>query len=141
MKHTSNLTRLDLNRICYAIGVHRHWQCLKDLLALCNISSQRYSWTYLNYQQNQCLSPLTFWIGTTYVVSSNPAKDKVYSIQQVIKFPGFLHQSTDRHDITQILLKVALNTLIIIVILANVSFGSKRIIRISKRIIPIRLFK
>ena len=86
MKHTSNLTRLDLNRICYAIGVHRHWQCLKDLLALCNISSKRYSWTYLNYQQNQCLSPLTFWIGTTYVVSSNPAKDDTTS-DKVSRFP------------------------------------------------------
>ena len=54
------------------------------------------------------------------VVSLNPAHGEVYSIQHyVIKFVsdlqqvcGFLHQKikTDRHDITKILLKVALNT-------------------------------
>ena len=60
---------------------------------------------------------------TTNVVSSNPANGKVYTIQHyVIKFVsdlrqvgGFLRVSstnkTDRHDITEILLKVELNTL------------------------------
>jgi hypothetical protein len=64
---------------------------------------------------------------TTNVVSSNHANDEVYSIQHyVIKFvsdlgqvsglfnPGTPHSSnnkTDRHDITEILLKVALNTI------------------------------
>ena len=62
---------------------------------------------------------------TTEVVSSNPVHGEVYSIQHyVIKFVsnlrqvgGFLRYSdsstnkTDRHDITEILLKVALNTI------------------------------
>jgi hypothetical protein len=59
---------------------------------------------------------------TTAVVSSNPVRDEVYSIQHyVIKFvsdlwfsPGTPVSSTsktDRHDITEILLKVVLNTL------------------------------
>ena len=60
---------------------------------------------------------------TTKVVSSNPADGEVYLIQRyVIKFVsdlrqviGFLQVSTnnktDRHNITKILLKVALNTI------------------------------
>jgi hypothetical protein len=60
---------------------------------------------------------------TITVVSSNPVHGKMYSIQHyVIKFVrdfrqigGFLAVSatnkTNRHDITEILLKVALNTI------------------------------
>jgi hypothetical protein len=63
---------------------------------------------------------------TTKVVSSNPVHDEVYSMQHnVIKFVSYLRQvgkfssgtpvfstnKTDRHDITEILLKVALNTI------------------------------
>jgi hypothetical protein len=63
---------------------------------------------------------------TTNVVSSHPARGEVYSIQHyVIKFVsdlqqvgGFLHvlrfpssTKTDRYDVTEILLKVALNNI------------------------------
>ena len=59
---------------------------------------------------------------TTKVVSSNPIHDKVYSIQHyTIKFSSDLRQvcgflwfstnKTDHHNITEILLKVALNTI------------------------------
>jgi hypothetical protein len=63
---------------------------------------------------------------TTKVVSSNPVHGEVYSIHHyVIKFVSDLRQvggflqvlrffptnKTDRHDITEILLKVALNTI------------------------------
>ena len=63
---------------------------------------------------------------TIKVVSSNPAHGEVYSIHHyVIKFVGDLRQvssflqvfgisstnKTDRHDIAEILLKVALNTI------------------------------
>ena len=56
----------------------------------------------------------------TKVVSSNPIHGKVYSIQHyVIKFvsdmqhgtPVSSTDKTDRHNITEILLKVALNTI------------------------------
>jgi hypothetical protein len=59
------------------------------------------------------------------VVSSNPSHGEVYSIQHyVIKFVSDLRQvgdfhlvsatnKTDSHDITEILLKVALNTIIL----------------------------
>ena len=67
---------------------------------------------------------------TTKVVSLNPAHGEVYSIQHcVIKFVSDLRQvccflrvlpvsstnKTDRHDITEILLKVVLNTLTLII--------------------------
>jgi hypothetical protein len=60
---------------------------------------------------------------TTKVVSSNPVHDEVYSIQYyVIKFVIYLRQvggflrfpppiKLTRHDIAEILLKVALNTI------------------------------
>ena len=63
---------------------------------------------------------------TTKVVNSNPVHGEVYSIQHnVIKFVSGLRQvggfpwgtpvfstiKTDRHDITDVLLKVALNTM------------------------------
>ena len=56
----------------------------------------------------------------TNVVSSNPAHGEVYSIQlHVIKFESYLRRvcvvfstnTTDSHDIAEILLKVALNTI------------------------------
>ena len=59
---------------------------------------------------------------TTKVVSSNPVHGELYSIQHyVIKFVNDLRQvgsfsgsstnKTDRHDITEILLKLTLNTI------------------------------
>ena len=62
---------------------------------------------------------------TTKVVNSNPTHGEVYSIHYVIKFVSDLRQfsgflqvlwfpstyKTDCHDITEILLKVALNTI------------------------------
>ena len=79
------------------------------------------SWSWLNLQL-----PLKLVSITTKVVSSNPVHGEVYSIQHyVIKFVSDLRQvggflsrgtpisstnKTDRHDITEILLQVALNT-------------------------------
>ena len=77
------------------------------------------SWIYnYVYLCNQCLSPLKLWV-------SNPTHGEVYWIQHyVIKFVSDLPQvggflwvlrfppnKTDRHDITEILLKVVLNTI------------------------------
>ena len=58
---------------------------------------------------------------STNVVGSNPANCEMYSMQyDVIKFisdlhqvSGFLHGKTDCHNIAEILLKVALNTVIL----------------------------
>ena len=62
------------------------------------------------------MQPVT---NTTNVVSSNPVHGAVYLIQHyVIKFVSYCDRSvvfstnkTDRHDITEILFKVALNTI------------------------------
>jgi hypothetical protein len=62
--------------------------------------------------------PVQSVIITINIVSLNLAHGEVYSIQHyMIKFvsdlqqvSGFLIDKTDRHDITEILLKVALNT-------------------------------
>ena len=56
---------------------------------------------------------------TTNVVSSNPAHGKVYSIQHYVSqwfspgtgTPDSSTNKTDCHDITEILLKVSLNTI------------------------------
>ena len=58
---------------------------------------------------------------TTDVVSSTPAQGEVYNIMwlslsvtcdRLVIFSGFLHQKKpDHHDIAEILLKVALNTI------------------------------
>jgi hypothetical protein len=95
-----------------------------------------WSWLYgcwiYNYLCNQCLSCGTATVLqlsvpiTNKVVSSNPVYGEVYSIQHyVIKFVKDLRQvsgslqslrfppsiKTDCHDITEILLKVVLNTI------------------------------
>jgi hypothetical protein len=48
---------------------------------------------------------------TTNFVSSNPIHREVYSIHHyVIKYVSSFTNKTDRQDLTEILLKVALNT-------------------------------
>ena len=74
------------------------------------------SWIY-NYICNQCLSPLTLWVRILIRASVQHYVIKFFSnLQQVggFFFPGMLVFSTnktDRHDITEILLKMALNTI------------------------------
>jgi hypothetical protein len=71
---------------------------------------------------------------TTKIVSSNPAHGEVYSIQYyVIKFVSDLYQvsgflwvlqfppATDRHDITEILLKEALDTITLTLVLVTLT--------------------
>jgi hypothetical protein len=56
---------------------------------------------------NLCLSPLKMWLRT-------PDHGEVYLIQRYVVFSGYCGFSTnknDRHDIIEILLKVALNTI------------------------------
>jgi len=79
------------------------------------------SWTY-NYLCNQCLLPLTLWVRIPIMARCT----KMYLIQHyVIKFVSDLRQvvgfsqgtpvshtnKTDHHDINEILLKVALDTI------------------------------
>ena len=74
---------------------------------------------------------------TTKVLSSNPVHGEVCSIQlYVIKFvsdfrqigtPASSTNKTDRHDATEILLKVVLNTITLTFISVNVTFSKSRL--------------
>ena len=72
------------------------------------------SWIY-NYLCNQCLSPLVFWVWISIRARCTTLCDKVCQWLVTDRWfsPGSLVSSTnktDRHDITEILLKVALST-------------------------------
>ena len=75
------------------------------------------SWTY-NYLCNQCLSPLKLLVRNPLMVRCTRYNTKWKSLsvtcnRSVIfsEHTSFFHHSTDRHDVTEILLKVALNTI------------------------------
>ena len=73
------------------------------------------SWIY-NYLCNQCLSPLIMWVRISIRARYTTLCDKVCQWLVTGRWfsPGPLVSSTnktDRHDITEILLKVALNTI------------------------------
>ena len=93
-----------------------------DISWLPDFMGDRWPWSYgswiYNYLRNQCLSPLR--------CEFEPGSGEVYSIQHyVMKFVSDLRHGrwfspgppvsstnkTDRHDITEILLKVVLNTI------------------------------
>jgi hypothetical protein len=72
------------------------------------------SWIY-NYLCNQCLSPLMLWVRISIRVRCTTLCDKLcqwlvtglwFSLGPLVSSTN----KTDRHDITDILLKVALNT-------------------------------
>jgi hypothetical protein len=74
-------------------------------------------WIY-NYLCNQCLSPLTLWVRIPFMArctrnnimwsSSSVTRDRSVVFSGYSVFPT---NKTDRHNITEILLKVALNTI------------------------------
>jgi hypothetical protein len=79
-----------------------------------------YPWIY-NYLHNQCLSPLKLWIRIPFKqgVLDTTLCDKVCQWLAAGRWfsPGTSVSSTnktDRHDITEIVLKVALNTITLI---------------------------
>ena len=72
------------------------------------------SWIY-NYLCNQCLSPLTLWVRIPLRrgVLDTTLCDKVCQWLAVGRWfsTGFIHQKTDSDELTEILLKVALNSI------------------------------
>jgi hypothetical protein len=65
--------------------------------------------TQLKYQYNQCLSPLKLWVRTLFIL-----KCTWYNIMWSMTCDGsvvFSTNKTDSNDITEILLKVELNTI------------------------------
>ena len=92
------------------------WILMHCKLLFYEVMSWKMCWSYLC---NQCLSPLTLWVWTLLMAI-------VYSVQHyVIKFVSDLRQvigfftgtavsftnKSDCHDITEILLKVVINTI------------------------------
>jgi hypothetical protein len=73
------------------------------------------SWIY-NYLYNQCLSPLMLWVRISMRARCTTFCDKVCQWLVTGRWfcpgpPVSSTNKTDRHDITEILLKVALNTI------------------------------
>ena len=67
------------------------------------------SWTY-NYLCNQCLSPLMLWVQILIRARCTTLCDKVCQWLATDLLVSSTNK-TDRHDIAEILLKVALNTI------------------------------
>jgi hypothetical protein len=73
------------------------------------------SWIY-NYMCNHCLSPLMLWIRISIRVRCTALCDKVCQWLATGRWfssgpPVFSPNKTDRHDITELLLKVVLSTI------------------------------
>jgi len=67
------------------------------------------SWIY-NYLCNQCLSSLMLWVRISFKARFTTLYDKVCQWLATGPLVSSTNK-TDRHDITEILLKVALNTI------------------------------
>jgi hypothetical protein len=85
-----------------------------------SIQGQSWSWSHsswiYNHLCNHCLSPLMLWIRILHMVRYTTLFDKIYQWLATGRWfsPRTLITSTnktDRHDITEILFKVALNTI------------------------------
>ena len=68
------------------------------------------SWIY-NYLCNQCLSPLQLWVWTPYMPRCTRYNIMWWSLSVTYDRSVVFSNKTDRHFITEILLKVALNTI------------------------------
>ena len=77
----------------------------------------RYGWSWIyNYLCNQCLSPLMLWVQISIRARCTTLCDKVCQWLATGRWfslgpPFSSTNKTDRHDKTEILLKVALNTI------------------------------
>jgi hypothetical protein len=102
------------------------------------------SWIY-NYLCNRCLSPLTLWVWILFRrgVLDATLSDKVCQWLAAGRWfspdiPVSYTNNTDRHDITEILLKMALNTITLNdrILFSNIYFNkAMTTINLSDRII------
>jgi hypothetical protein len=87
-----------------------------------SIKGSSWSWSYVSwiyiYLCNQCLSPLKLWIRNLFMAMCTRYNNTWYSLSVTCDrsvvfsgYSGLIHKKTDCHDIAEILLKVALNTI------------------------------
>ena len=93
---------------------------LKMLVFLLKFQGSSWSWSYgswnYNYQCNQCPSPLMLWVRISIRARCTTLCDKDCQWLATGQWfspgpPVSSTNKTDRHNITEILLKVALNTI------------------------------
>ena len=104
------------NVVRFALLVY--WLLLYHLALIGTVVSCSYgSWIY-NCQWKQCLSPLTLWVRNPIMARCTRYIYVIKFVSDLWKVIGFLRglrlpppNTTDSHDITQILLKVTLNTI------------------------------
>ena len=97
----------------YYICIHFLYTFLYLILQLGPSRSWSYgSWIY-NYLCNQCLPPLMLWVRISIRARCTTLCDKVCQRLATGRLfsPGFSTNNTSHHDITEILLKMVLNTI------------------------------
>jgi hypothetical protein len=101
----------------FSVTCGRSWFSPVILLPNFQSSSGSWPWSYgswiYNYLCNQCLSPLMLWVQISIRARCTTLYLSVTCGRSVV-FPGHpvsCTNKTDRHDITEMLLKVALNTM------------------------------
>jgi hypothetical protein len=123
----SDVDKLDLKSMKMTISLYYMcWQCRHFYnVKLCeerlnNDSGQSWSWSngswIYNYSCNQCLSPQMLWVRISIRARCTTLYDKVFQWLATGRWfspgsPTSYTNKTDRHDITEILLKVALITI------------------------------
>jgi hypothetical protein len=107
---------VDRSTFCMKCSIASYQKCT----SITTFTGPSWSWSYgswiYNYLCNQCLSPLKLWVQTPFRqgVLDTTLCDKIcqllatgqwFSLDTLV----FYTNKTDHHDITEILLKVALN--------------------------------
>jgi hypothetical protein len=112
MLHTANITTTNYCKYKHPPSIH--W------LMIFHEKWLSWPWSYgswiYNYLCNQCLSPLMLWVWISIRARCTTICDKVCQWLATGRWfspgpPVSSTNKTDRHDITEILLKVALNTI------------------------------
>ena len=97
------------------ISIYRCWAGIYNTSKGPSWSWSYGSWNY-NYLCNQCLSPLMLWVRISIRARCTTLCDKICQWLAAGRFstrtPVSPTNKTDSHDITEIVLKVALNTII-----------------------------
>ena len=116
-------TWLHLYRFCWPL-LQSHYKHHIELFVMINLFTYfnlgpSWLWSYgswiYNYLCNQCLSPLKLWVRTLFMARCTWYNIRWSSLSvtcdRSVVFSRYSTNKADHHDITEILLKVALNTI------------------------------